>query len=565
LKLIIAEKERMALNIARALGNYKRIRRGFVNLYKLDDAIILPLKGHIMNYVTRKDLTYWNYYSVDKILEDPFSIVKVMSAKGYYSIIRNLAESCSEIIIATDPDEEGENIGLEVIEVLKGIERPIKRLWLTTTLPSDIRSAFSNLREFNRNLALSVEARRKIDSITGFAGTRELTLRLRKEKDVISFGRVQTSTLWMIVVREREIKSFVPKTYWEIVADIEGNVFYHASNPFFDQTKAFETFNRVKDEKTFYCSEVNYREETIHPPRPLNTAEMLKAATSLLHISPSRIMSLAEKLYLYGRITYPRVDNQTYSKSFNHKANLERLLKTRLGDYAQTLIHQGLLNPTRGRYSEDHQPITPIAAVSEMNDPAAIKLYELILRHYLSLFGPDAVIGLTDVEGKIGNDIFSAEGREVRERGFYKIFYHQPKENKFTVDFQSGNRYRVNNVSIVEKKTSPPPRYSYQSLLADMEKKGIGTKSTRPQMIDMLKKRKYIDVRQSIIYPTERGMMLIEYIEDKWSDYISPDFTGRLEQRMKKIAEGKEDWLQLVESERRSFSDAMRRMRQNSN
>ncbi len=555
----------MALNIAKALGNYNRIRKGFVNLYKLDDAVILPLKGHIMNYVTRKDLTYWNYYSVDKILEDPFSIIKVMSAKGYYSVIRGLAESCSEIIIATDPDEEGENIGLEIIEVLKGIERPLKRLWLTTTIPSDIRKAFSDLREFNRNLALSVEARRKIDSITGFAGTRELTLRLRKEKDVISFGRVQTSTLYMIVLREREIKSFVPKSYWEIAADIEGNVFYHASNPFFDSNRAFETFNRVEDAKTFYCSEVNPRDEIIHPPRPLNTAEMLKAASSMLHISPSRIMSLAEKLYLYGRITYPRVDNQTYTKSFNHKSNLERLVKTRLGDYAQMLIQMGLLNPTKGRYSEDHQPITPIAAVSEMNDPSALRLYELILRHYLSLFGPDAVVKITDVEGKIENEVFRAEGREVKERGFYKIFYHQPKENKFTVDFRPGNRYAVNNVSITEKKTLPPPRYSYQSLLSDMEKKGIGTKSTRPQMIDMLKKRRYIDVKQSIIYPTERGMMLIEYIEDKWSEYISPEFTARVEERMKKIAEGKEDWLQLVESERKSFSEAMKRIRQTNN
>jgi DNA topoisomerase IA len=436
MKLVIAEKERMALNIAKALGNYKRIRRGFVNIYQLNDALVLPLKGHIMNYVTRKDLTYWNYSSVDKILEDPFSIVKVMSAKGYYSAIRSLAQSCSEIIIATDPDEEGENIGLEIIEVLKGIERPVRRLWLTTTAPSDIRNAFFDLREFNRNVALSVEARRKIDSITGFAGTRELTLRLRK--DVVSFGRVQTSTLWMIVVREREIKSFIPVSYWEILADIEGNEFYHVSNPFFDSKLALEKFRRISDARNFVCSKVDYSNEVIHPPRPLNTAEMLKAATSMIRISPSRIMFLAERLYLYGRITYPRVDNQTYTKSFNHKANLERLVKGRFGDYASMLIQQGLLYPTKGRYSEDHQPITPIAPISEINDPAATRLYELILRHYLSLFGPDAIVGLTKVEGKIEDEMFKAEAREIKERGFYKVSYHQPKEKNLQFSFMRG-------------------------------------------------------------------------------------------------------------------------------
>jgi len=560
MKLVIAEKERMALNIAKALGNYKRIRRGFVNIYQLNDALVLPLKGHIMNYVTRKDLTYWNYSSVDKILEDPFSIVKVMSAKGYYSAIRSLAQSCSEIIIATDPDEEGENIGLEIIEVLKGIERPVRRLWLTTTAPSDIRNAFFDLREFNRNVALSVEARRKIDSITGFAGTRELTLRLRK--DVVSFGRVQTSTLWMIVVREREIKSFIPVSYWEILADIEGNEFYHVSNPFFDSKLALEKFRRISDARNFVCSKVDYSNEVIHPPRPLNTAEMLKAATSMIRISPSRIMFLAERLYLYGRITYPRVDNQTYTKSFNHKANLERLVKGRFGDYASMLIQQGLLYPTKGRYSEDHQPITPIAPISEINDPAATRLYELILRHYLSLFGPDAIVGLTKVEGKIEDEMFKAEAREIKERGFYKVFYHQPKEKKFTVQFHEGEGYRVNDVRLVEKKTLPPPRYSYQSLLADMEKRGIGTKSTRPQMIDILKKRKYIEVKQSIIYPTSKGVELIEKIEQKWRDYISPEFTSRVEEEMRRVAEGKREWTELVEKERRAFAEALRKLRE---
>ena len=201
-RLVVTEKERMALNIANALGTYSKRslgypsgRRGRLSVYEVAGApgseplTVLPLSGHIMNYVTRSDLERWSYASVDRILKDPQSLVKVVSRRGYYSAIRSLAEKSSEVVIATDSDEEGENIGLEVIEALGGQMKPVRRLWLTTTVPSDIRSSISRTREFNRNLALSVEARRKIDALVGFAGTRQITLRLRR-----SLAKSQRST-----------------------------------------------------------------------------------------------------------------------------------------------------------------------------------------------------------------------------------------------------------------------------------------------------------------------------------------------------------------------------------
>jgi len=200
----------MALNIAAALGSYSMQPLGAsggrrISAYRVaateGSYIILPLRGHTMDYITRGDLEHWTHDSVDRILNDPESLVKVVSSSGYYSAIRILAGSSSEIVIvATDSDEEGENIGLEVMEILWDYSKPVKRLWLTTTIPSDIRRAFSCLREFNWNLALSVEASRKIDAVVGFAGTKEVTLTLKSVAGgtgVLSFGRVQTSTLWI--------------------------------------------------------------------------------------------------------------------------------------------------------------------------------------------------------------------------------------------------------------------------------------------------------------------------------------------------------------------------------
>lgn len=568
MKLVVTEKQRMGQLIATALGSYRQrplggSGRNRIVSYEVLDYVIVPLSGHVMNYVTPKELERWSHSSVDSILNDPKSLVKVLHGRGYSQALRSLALSASEVIIATDSDDEGENIGLEVLEILRGISKPVRRLWLTTTVASDVRESFSRLKEFNYNLARSVEARRKLDAIVGFSGTRELTLALKYKvgKGVLSFGRVQTSTLWLVVEREREILNFVPKPYWEITARIKNTTFVHMSSPFFDRTKAQETFARIKDAKQFLCTSVKEEVSLVQPPKPLNTSEMLKIGSSFLHVAPSKVLHLAEDLYLSSIITYPRVDNQTYSGSFNQKGNLQKLSSgnNKFKDYAAELLSKNLTSPTRGRFSEDHEPITPIASISEYpKNPLAYRLYELILRHYLSIFGPPAKFLDTTVEGSINiSDQFRAEARRLLDRGFYTVYYYPPKERVMMDGFLANTKYLVEEVNITEKKTEPPPRYSNSSLLGEMEKQGIGTKSTRPSMIETLKQREYVKVSKNTIHPTEKGMKLINFIEMPWGNYISPEFTSRVEVEMEKVARGEKDWEELVSSERKTFANAI--------
>ncbi len=568
MKLVVTEKQRMGQLIATALGQYRQKPIGNrIVSYEVADYVIVPLSGHVMNYVTPKALERWTHNSVDAILDDAKSLVKVIRGRGYSQALRSLAMAASEVIIATDSDEEGENIGLEVLEILRGISKPVRRLWLTTTVSSDIRESFSSLRQFNYNLARSVEARRKLDAIVGFSGTRELTLALKYRvgggRGVLSFGRVQTSTLWLVVEREREIINFVPKSYWEITARVKNTVFVHTSSPFFDIRKAHETFGRVKDEKQFLCTKVKEEASFVQPPKPLNTSEMLKIGSSFLHISPSKVLALAEALYLSSVITYPRVDNQTYRQSFNQKANLQKLSAgNKFKDYAAELLSKNLTIPTRGRFSEDHEPITPIASILDYpKNPLAYRLYELILKHYLSIFGPPAKFLDTTVEGSINQEPFRAEGRRLLDRGFYAVYYYPPKE-KLIDSFHTNTKYLVEEVSMLEKKTEPPPRHSNSSLLAEMEKEGIGTKSTRPTMIETLKERQYVRIDRNTIHPTDKGMKLISCIEGPWGNYISPKFTSRVEAEMEKVSRGEKDWEELVNSERKTFAAAIATFRQ---
>ena len=417
------------------------------------------------------------------------------------------------------------------------------------------------MRRFDYDLARSVEARRKVDAIIGFGATREITLSLKYKvgKGVLSFGRVQTTTLLLVVEREREIANFVPKPFWEINAKVKNTSFVHQSSPIFDKNKAFEIFEKLKSAKQFACTKVREEYNIVQPPKPMNTQEMLKVGSSILHLSPSKVLSLAEELYLSSIITYPRADNQTYSQSFNHGKNLQRLSSgNNFKNYAAGLLQNNLTAPTQGKSSEDHEPITPIASITQYpKNPLAFRLYELILRHYLSIFGPPAKFVETTVDGLIQGEPFRSEGRKIVERGFYSVYFYPPKEKVMLEFFKPSTTYLVEAVNIMEKKTEPPPRYSNSALLGEMDRVGIGTKSTRPAMIETLREREYVRINRNIIHPTERGMKLIEYIEKPWRNYISPEFTSRVQEEMEKVARGEKNWEELVSSERKTFAEAL--------
>jgi DNA topoisomerase-1 len=569
-KLIVTEKYKQALNIAKALGKYKIINKRYLNknikIIISPNYIILPLLGHITEYDTIYNLKDWSFYSVLEILRNKNSIVKIIKEKSYEEAIKDWAKKADEIIIATDSDEEGENIGLEVIEILKNnnIQKRIKRLWLTTTLPTDILNSLKNLREFRMPVALSVEARRKIDALTGFSGTRELTLRLSNEKykDIFSFGRVQTATLWLIVQREREILNFKPEKYWKIKLNVLNTNFIYQENQIFNKQKAFEIYNKIKNSKYIKILEVKEERQKLNPPTPLNTNKMLEVASRILNISPSKVMDLAEELYLEGIITYPRVDNQKYSENFNHEENLKRLINSNFSNYIQKLINNKFFYPTKGKYVEDHEPITPIKGIKNYKNELGYKLYEIILRHYLSILSPPAIILKIKIIGEVEGEKFIAEGEKILSKGFLEIFYSKYEE-KYIDDFKINNFYKINKIKLEEKQTRPPNRYTESSLIAKMEEVNIGTKSTRPYIIEILKERDYINKKGRTLYPTEKGNKLIEILEKVWGNYITPEFTSKVEEKMEKIAKGEIFWEDVVEEERKQFLEAILKLREN--
>lgn len=573
MKTIIVEKDRMAFNIASALGRFTtefvKTGGGSVKVYRTGDYTILPLSGHVMNFTTPESLSKWTQDSITAILSNPQSLQKVVTSPQHIQAIKQLASAASEVILSLDADEEGENIGLEVVETLRSanISRPIRRLWLSTTMPADIKAAFSNLRQFNENLALSVEARRKLDATVGFGGTRALTLGYKQlfGSSVVSYGRVQTATLRLVVEREQAIRSFQGKKSWVVEAKVLDTIFHSAGKPFDDKLKAQALYDSLKNSKEFNCKDATTKSSQMLPPTPMNTTALLKAGAGLLHYTPNQVLSMAEALYLDAIITYPRVDNQAYSTTFDHAANLKQLKSSNLASNIDYILAKrtvlGKPQFSNGKASADHEPITPIKGMKLYKDPKAQGVYDIVLRHYLSIFYPSAKFSDIDVSGQINGQDFLADGRRLSEKGFYEVFYYQPKL-KAIDDFTTGKEYQVEWIKLVERQSEPPSRFTESSLIAEMERVGIGTKATRPSIIEVIKNRTYVTRSQGgVLTPTDRGMKLIELLAKVWSEYTSAGFTARVEKEMEEVAQGKRKWTDVVDSERSTFLTAVNAIR----
>jgi len=579
--LVVSEKPKMARTIAKALGNYRVRRNGRVTVYDLqyngNSITVFPLMGHIKDIQAAPKYRRWSSVDPLDLLTDTAALVKIVSKPGIVRALKKELERAQMIVISTDPDEEGENIGMEALEVAqeRGDGFTVKRLWLPTTDPLDIRRRWEAMGEPKMNLAYAVEARRYLDALVGFSATRELSLKLqhltrRLGTHVVSVGRCQTALLWLIYRREKEIQNFVPEPFWQVQAQFSaaGVMFQglHVASPFKEEDKAMKAYevSRAAGEGRVLSYVDMVVEEP--PPTPLNTSKMLQMVVRNVGVTAARAMQLAEDLYIGGYITYPRTNTDRYT-AFNHRLNLERLsTHATLGGYARQLLDRGLIRPRNGMvYEGDHEPITPIRPLSPGGERRFsehhYRVYELILRRYLALFGPPAKISRVEVKVDVAGETFLSKGLRVLEPGFMRV-YPMTKPQEIPIpSLAKGDLLQVVRVDIIRDETKPPPRYSEADAIRVMTQERIGTKSTRPHFIEILRSRRYIEgVR--VLKPTRLGYILAEQLEAIWPEFVRPTFTAKIEVELSRVAEGMKDWRQVVEEGRLLFTKMLLRLRE---
>ena len=509
------------------------------------------------------DIKGWKIASLPYLVWAP--IEKTPAEKGIIRSLKNLAKKADSVVIGTDFDREGELIGSDALRQIREVapDVPVSRARYSAFTKAEIDHAFNNLVELDQDLADAGESRQYIDLIWGAVLTRYLTTaRFSGFGNTRSAGRVQTPTLALVVERERERMAFKPEDYWVIFGEAshgEDDPFKvsHTTARFWDKDAADAAYANVAQAKEARVTAVERKSRTQRPPAPFNTTS-LQAAAAAEGISPARAMRLAESLYMDGLISYPRVDNTVYPSSLDLKDCVRTISK--VPQYAPTckaLLSQSKLTATRGKQeTTDHPPIYPTGAADpEKLQPAAWKLYNLIARRFLAtLMGPATIEG-TKVTFDVNGEPFQASGNVLADPGFRSIYPYGLKKDDQLPELHEGDVCDVEKMDLLAKQTEPPARYSQGKLIQEMEKRGLGTKSTRANIIDTLYQRKYL--KNDPCEPSQLGMAIIDALNTYAPRITTPEMTSELEDDMTKVAEGTDTQTQVVTHSRALLAGMM--------
>ena len=578
-RLIITEKFNAAVRIATILsdGKAKRTNVSGTSVFEFaqgeDRVQVVGLRGHIINLDYPEALNDWTGVDLKELVwAEP---QKVVTSGKIGAAIKTLAAVADDVIIATDFDREGELIGVEALELIGG-GRPnvrVRRARFSALTKWDIEEAFANLVEVDYPLARSAEARQSIDLAWGAVLTRFLSIASnRLGRDYLSVGRVQSPTLALIVDREREIEDFVPQDYWTLHAkfrkDIDGASAEfetdHEHGPFWAKGEAEVGAAKADPVERGLVRESIRNDREERPPPPFNTT-MFVAEANRLGFGAAQAMKIAEDLYQSGFISYPRTDNTVYPSTVNLRSVLEKLQGSPFAAEARELLGQERISPSRGRtQATDHPPIYPVQGITrdKVKRDDHWRVYELVVRRFLATVAPNAIAETAEAKIDLGGELFLAQGYRMIDPGWRKYYPYWVVREAVLPELAQGELLdRVGPVAIREDRTKPPARFSEGGLIQDMERLGLGTKSTRHEIIKKLYDRTFVEGKYP--RPTTSGRAVIQALEDHAARITQPEMTAHLEADMEGIATGVRAREDVVRESQQMLSEVLETLEAN--
>jgi DNA topoisomerase-1 len=544
--LIVAEKNISAHRIAEILAGGHRVvekKDAGVSTYSFGDITTVGLRGHVVEVDFEPGYENWRSekYTPRSLIDA--KTIKVPTEKRIVALLQKLARHADRVTIATDFDTEGELIGKEAYELIRAVNRDVKidRARFSAITPQELKTAFAHTTDLDFALASAGEARQSIDLMWGASLTRFISLAARRGgNNILSVGRVQSPTLSMIVDREKEIEKFVPEKYWQLglLTEKAGEPIEarHTNGRFRDQNVAERARDRTVE--PLVVTEVREGTKQDRSPSPFDTTTYIVAAARL-GFSAANAMRIAEDLYMNGYISYPRTDNTVYPASLDLNGVLATIRNSPFKKDVEWIISHRRPEPTRGKKSStDHPPIYPTGvATREGIGDDAFRIYELVLRRFLATLAPDALWQTIKVNFDAGGETYTTTGGRLIEPGWHAVYpFSEAKETILPV-FITGEKLPIKKVSLDEKETLPPARYTQSKLIQRMEELGLGTKSTRHEVIARLVSRKYIEGNP--LRPTLVGRVVTEALEQNADTITKPEMTQTIESHMQQIKESK--------------------------
>ncbi len=604
------------LSEIRSQGSFETERRAGTTVYRWGVTYCVGLSGHVVGLDFPPEYSDWRDVEPVELIDAPVekeptkegivAALRSLAAEADRVIVATDYDREGELI-----GKEAYEIVRDAAP-----EVPVDRVRFSSITDREVNEAFAEPDEIDFDLAAAGEARQVIDLVWGAALTRFLSLSSGQlGDDFISVGRVQGPTLKLLVDREREIRAFDPDDYWELFADLtpaadtggetagetkapnfEAQYFYEADDGteaerVWDAATAETVAARLRAAETASVASVRRRTRTDDPPAPFDTTAFISAAGSLGY-SAQRAMSLAEELYTAGYVTYPRTDNTVYPEDLDETELLETFTSVRpFADDATTLLEQSTIEPTTGdEETTDHPPIHPTAEVpdrAELSDDEWT-VYELIVRRFMATCAPAAEwerlrvvteidahadeLRATDREETTHPDesepaqadggvaagaaseplSLKTNGRRLRTEGYHAVYPYSSASESPMPNVSEGETLTVADSRSESKQTQPPRRYGQSRLVEKMKELGVGTKSTRHNVIEKLYDRNYVESDPP--RPTRLAEAVVDAAEEFADQVVTREMTAELERDMVAIADGEADF-ETVAAESREMLD----------
>ena len=494
-----------------------------------------------------------------------------INIRGKGDLIKSLkadAKKAKHVYLATDPDREGEAIAWHLAYILGIPEDSVCRVTFNEITKETVQNSMKNPRKIDMNLTNAQQARRVLDRIVGYKMSPVLWKKVRRG---LSAGRVQSVAVKLIVDREEEIEKFIPEEYWNIFATLldedSGKTFI--AKLYGKDKKKLEIHNKeevdaiLKNINTgkYIVTEVKKGERKRTPAPPFTTSTMQQEASRKLGFTLKKTMSVAQGLYegvkvegkgTVGLITYMRTDSTRISEEARAAAKTE-IVKQYGEKYYENRYYK-----TKQTSQDAHEGIRPTYIdlnPEEIKDSLTkdqYKLYKLIYNRFLASQMSAAVYDTISANIDVNSYNFRASGQSLKFKGFMALYVEtldtktDENEEAFVPDLKENQEVIKQKIDSKQSFTEPPPRYTEASLVKALEEKGIGRPSTYSPTITTILERRYIEKEQKQLVPTELGKVVNKLLTENFSDIVNVEFTAKIEEEFDEVAEGKENWKQVI-------------------
>ncbi len=523
MKLLIVESPAKAKTIAKYLDNAYTVKASV---------------GHI------RDLPKSNKNAID--IEGGF-VPRYEISKGKEHVIKELTQltkKADEVLLATDPDREGEAIAWHLQQELK-LKNP-KRVAFNEITKEAVQEAMKHPRGIDTNLRVAQEARRVLDRLFGYDLS---ALIWQKVRYGLSAGRVQSPALRLIVEKEKEVRAFIPEAYWVIDALFEDKKKKQIPFKCSIEPKTEKEADEIVDRTQKSAWQVEKIEETKvkrSARAPFTTSTLQQSASSRLGYAPSVTMRLAQKLYEAGHISYMRTDSTTLSQQA--VGEIAEVIKKKFGDdYSDPKQFK-----TKSKNAQEaHEAIRPthVSVGSAGTSPQEKKLYQLIWQRTVASQMADAETLRTKITAKASDDkipSFETSGSHVLFDGWLKADPEARGEEVDLPKLAQGDLLKLININSTGKETEPPHRYTEAGLIKELEKRGIGRPSTYASIIKTIQDRDYVIKENKSLKPTDTGEVVSDFLSEYFANYISDTFTAEMENELDEIATGGRDYVKTL-------------------